>query len=119
MRTRYRLTGLLGSAAAVVMLLAGTALAQSMRPGLNLMNDKPPPSKEEKEKQKEQSTMPTDRRLKNFPKRKNRLIHGKVSDQPHRGKVNNRRQQRCSDAPGSQHARVKAGTSAMRLALGY
>jgi hypothetical protein len=52
MRTRYRLTGLLGSAAAVVMLLAGTALAQSMRPGLNLMNDKPPPSKEEKEKQK-------------------------------------------------------------------
>jgi hypothetical protein len=48
MRTRYRLTGLLGSAAALVMLLAGTALAQSMRPRLNLMNDKPPLSKEEK-----------------------------------------------------------------------
>ena len=52
MRTRHRLTSLLGSAAAVVMLLAGTALAQSLRPGMNLMNDKPPPSKEEKEKQK-------------------------------------------------------------------
>jgi len=52
MRTRYRLTGLLGGAAAAVMLLAGIALAQSMRPGLNLMNDKPPLSKEEKEKQK-------------------------------------------------------------------
>jgi hypothetical protein len=52
MRTRYRLTGLLGSAATIVMLLAGTALAQSMRPGVNFMNDKPPPSKEEKERQK-------------------------------------------------------------------
>jgi Lon protease-like protein len=51
MRTRYRLTGLLGSAAAIVMLLAGTALAQ-MRPGVNFMTDKPPPSKEEQERQK-------------------------------------------------------------------
>jgi hypothetical protein len=52
MRTRYRLTGLLGSAARIVMLLTGTALAQSMRPGVNFMNHKPPPSKEEKERQK-------------------------------------------------------------------
>jgi hypothetical protein len=52
MRTRYRLTGLLGSAAAVVVLLAGTALAQSMRPGVNFMNEKRPLSKEEQEKQK-------------------------------------------------------------------
>ena len=51
MRTRCRLTGLLGSATALVILLAGTALAQ-MRPGVNFMNDKPPPSKEEKERQK-------------------------------------------------------------------
>jgi hypothetical protein len=100
------------------MLLAGTALDQSMRPGLNLMNDKPPPSKEEKEKQKAIDDAYRSA-IEKLPKRKNRLIHGKVSDQPHRGKVNNRRQQRCSDAPGSQHARVKAGTSAMRLALGY
>jgi hypothetical protein len=52
MTTRYRLTGLIGSVAAVVMLLAGTALAQSMRPGVNFMSDKRPLSKGEKEKQK-------------------------------------------------------------------
>jgi len=51
MRTRYRLTGLLGSAAAIVLLLSGTALAQ-MRPGVNFMTDKPPPSKEEQERLK-------------------------------------------------------------------
>jgi len=52
MRTRYRLTGLLGSTAAIVMLLGGTAPALSMRPGVNFMNDKRPLSKVEKEKQK-------------------------------------------------------------------
>src|SRR5262245_40085805 len=97
MRTRYRLTGLLGNRPRSRHIAGRNCPGQSVRPGLK---DKPPPSKEEKEKQK-QSTMPTDRRVKNLPKRKNRLIHGKVSDQPHRGKVKNRRQQRCSDAPGA------------------
>ena len=62
--------------------------------------------------------MPPDRRLKKLPEKKNRLIHGKASDQLHRGKAKNR-QQRCSDAPHSQHARVIAGTSAGRLALAF
>ena len=52
MRTIYRSTRLLGSAAAGFVLLADTALAQSMRPGLNLTPDKPPLSREEQDRRK-------------------------------------------------------------------
>ena len=105
MRTRYRLTGLLGPTAAIVMLLGGTALAQSMRPGVNFMNDG--------------KTKGCRRRLQigdGKTSRQEKVDYGKASDQLHRGKANNS-QQRCSDAPHNQHARVIAGTSAGRLAL--
>jgi hypothetical protein len=56
--------------------------------------------------------------LKNFPTRENRLIRGKVSGRRRNARVNNK-QRRCSDAPGSQHARMNAGTSAGQLALEF
>lgn len=48
------------------------------------MNDKRPLSNEEKEKQKAVDDAYRSA-MENFPTRKNRLIHGKASDQLHRG----------------------------------
>ncbi|MGB7456580.1 MAG: hypothetical protein WBM51_12985, partial [Pseudolabrys sp.] len=45
-------TGLLGSAGVIVMLLSGTAFAQSMRPGINLTPGNRPLSPEEQARQK-------------------------------------------------------------------
>ncbi|MGB8446945.1 MAG: hypothetical protein WCE32_21460, partial [Pseudolabrys sp.] len=47
-----QLTGLLGSAGVIVMLLSGTAFAQSMRPGINLTPGNRPLSPEEQARQK-------------------------------------------------------------------
>ena len=56
LRTRVmshrQLTGLLGSAGVIVMLLSGTAFAQSMRPGINLTPGNRPLSPEEQARQK-------------------------------------------------------------------
>ena len=47
-----QLTGPLGSAGVIVMLLSGTAFAQSMRPGINLTPGNWPLSPEEQARQK-------------------------------------------------------------------
>ena len=47
MMTHYRSLGLIGSAAIIIVLLSGVALAQSMKPGINLSPDKPALSADE------------------------------------------------------------------------
>lgn len=52
MMTHYRSLGLIGSAAIIIVLLSGVALAQSMKPGINLSPDKPALSADEQARRK-------------------------------------------------------------------
>ena len=64
------------------------------------MNDKPPLSKEEKERQKAVDDAYKSA-MEKLPDKKNRLTRGKGFDQPRRGKVNNRQTAvlRCAGQP--------------------